>query len=100
MNTTFHDVMVGRIGLVTRMPYKISCLVFLPLIYMSSADVLYCDGEPCPESAKGQGFNSVTQYMMMNASGWALGIVFVIPTTYPVMLIGLSALLSNFSKSN
>eukprot|EP00747_Dinoflagellata_sp_TGD_P005714 gnl/TRDRNA2_/TRDRNA2_114755_c0_seq1.p1 gnl/TRDRNA2_/TRDRNA2_114755_c0~~gnl/TRDRNA2_/TRDRNA2_114755_c0_seq1.p1 ORF type:complete len:142 (-),score=10.24 gnl/TRDRNA2_/TRDRNA2_114755_c0_seq1:44-469(-) len=69
------------------------------MIFMSTADVIDCDNSPCPESAKAQGYSSVSQYMIVNSAMWAVGNLLVIPTTYTVMLSGLSRIQCCFSPS-
>jgi len=97
MNSTFRDAIVDRVGLVTALPYRISCLVFLPLIYYSGAVWIYCDGVACSDSAASQGYSSVTQYMLTVFFLGHVGNFLIFPTTYPVMLMGMSKIRSGCS---
>lgn len=88
--------MEARIGDVTRLPFSISLLVFLPLNFQAVANVLGCDSAPCEESAQAEGFTTVPQYMLTNTAFWLNGCLLVYPTTWPVMLMGLAAINKRF----
>lgn len=86
----FLEICSSKVGSVTRIPLQLSLLVFLPLLFESMADILNCDGAECREFAESEGYTSVVEGMLNNTVGWVLGIVFVIPLTYPIMLNGMA----------
>jgi len=81
-----HDC-VGSTG---SLPYKQAAVVFVPMVFTSIVNTLGCDGQPCEESAKSQGFKNVYQYFTAQILIWLLALVLIFPTTYPIMLRGLA----------
>lgn len=78
---------VGRSG---SMPWSRAAVVFMPLLFTSFVNVLGCDGQPCVDSYQAQGYNSVKDYFVVQILSWGLPLVLIFPTTYPVMLQGMS----------
>eukprot|EP00929_Paragymnodinium_shiwhaense_P045866 TRINITY_DN23390_c0_g1_i2.p1 TRINITY_DN23390_c0_g1~~TRINITY_DN23390_c0_g1_i2.p1 ORF type:complete len:606 (+),score=70.87 TRINITY_DN23390_c0_g1_i2:129-1946(+) len=87
MQNDVRDCCSAKLGLATRLPYKHSQLVFLPLIFESVANVLNCDGFDCVSGAEAEGYTSAYAFMATNATNWLIGISLVYPTTYSLMLI-------------
>ncbi|CAK0869027.1 unnamed protein product, partial [Prorocentrum cordatum] len=58
MRTDFRRHMEARVGSATRLPYWISLVVFLPLIFSSSVDALGCENRDCTEAAALMGVES------------------------------------------
>eukprot|EP00401_Gymnodinium_catenatum_P005764 CAMPEP_0117496530 /NCGR_PEP_ID=MMETSP0784-20121206/20705_1 /TAXON_ID=39447 /ORGANISM="" /LENGTH=532 /DNA_ID=CAMNT_0005291505 /DNA_START=48 /DNA_END=1647 /DNA_ORIENTATION=+ len=81
-----------KIGLSTRIPYGISQLVFLPLIFEAVANILNCDGFDCTQGAVAEGYSSALVFMMTNATNWFFGVFLVYPTTYSLMLLAMDYL--------
>jgi len=91
MRTDFMHLLVERVGDVEHMPYGLALLVFLPLLFDCSANILGCDDGPCEASAQSEGYASVPQFMLTNTACWVQGCLFIYPTTYPVMLRAIKA---------
>mmetsp|Transcript_26865 Transcript_26865/g.77745 ORF Transcript_26865/g.77745 Transcript_26865/m.77745 type:complete len:627 (-) Transcript_26865:233-2113(-) len=90
VQTSFKRSICTRVGEVSRVPYWLALLAFMPLSFASVANVLGCDGADCKQSAPVEGYHdNITQFMLTNGFTWAVGIFLVYPTTYAVMLKGL-----------
>ncbi|CAE8620496.1 unnamed protein product [Polarella glacialis] len=90
INNEFADTISAQVGSVSKLPWTICVLVFLPLNFEALANVLGCDGVPCEEAwVAEEGFSSMPEYIASNALSWCEGIFLIYPTTYPVMLTGL-----------
>ncbi|CAE8600350.1 unnamed protein product [Polarella glacialis] len=89
INNEFADTIEAQVGSVSKMPWTMCVLVFMPLNFEALANVLGCDGLPCEESWVAEGFSSMPQYIVTNTLMWSHGILLIYPTTYPVLLRGM-----------
>jgi len=95
VQTKFKKSITNRIGEVTRVPYSLAILVFMPLNFASLANVLGCDNAPCKDAAVYEGYSgNVPEFMLTNGLSWGVGIFLVYPTAYPVMLMALHRTMS------
>lgn len=90
-----------NVGHVTKIRYRLSLLIFLPLAFSSMANILGCDGIDCRLAAPeelGPGAKP-PQQMLANCFAWGIGVFAVYPSTYPVMLKMMAACERRISPS-
>ncbi|CAJ1416679.1 unnamed protein product [Effrenium voratum] len=68
--------------------YRLCLLIFLPVAFSSAANIFGCDGIECYVAATEElGPGAVPpEQMGTNLLAWLVGVFFVYPTSYPVML--------------
>jgi len=86
VRTDLKDQIARRIGRPEQISYKLAVLVNLPLLFASLANTLDCDGGACEESAQREGYSSTAQLMLTTLACWIHCILFVYPSTFPMML--------------
>lgn len=99
MQTEVKDALVARLGDSRVIPYRICCMVFMPLILSSMADILGCDNMVCHVAYMAEGYNSVAQQMISNAFIYFGGAFGIVPTSLPLMTHLTSWLMDNVSNS-
>lgn len=86
MRADFRDHMKARVGSAVQLPYFISFVVFLPLIFTSTVDILGCENKDCEETAEAMGLASVYWFDAVVTLNWVIGAFLVYPTTYPITI--------------
>ena len=87
------DSLLANIGSEIDVSLSLCMITFLPLIFLSLASILGCDGDKCTTSAARQGYGSVEQYMMTNTISWVVAQVLCIPTVHPLLLRALKLII-------
>merc|ERR1712107_964761 len=92
------EVILQRIGHISYIPYTTALLVFLPLNFESFVDVLGCDFGPCSANAKAEGYANVPAFMTGMIFNWLWSCFLILPSTYALMLWGLSTSMGHMEK--
>jgi hypothetical protein len=94
MQRDFKDHIKARVGSAVQLPYFISFVVFLPLIFSSTVDILGCENSDCEKTAEAMGLTSVYLVRVVTFN-WVIGAFLVYPTTYPITIKMVHACMHN-----